>query len=299
MTMATIANWLLALFFLIPGIAAVLTGSWFGILAVFVGLLFLPPARRRAFSATSIKLTRGTRASLAIVGFIAFGYFVQLDIDAQEAAEATRQQKEEELAFYESREAILSEIDSSLDIGNHEGALAILTKYQRVNNEQLDQRRNRTDELVAAERNAHQTERLLAELESTPEGDWEGRAKTYLTLSELNPEVVEYSDQHKFYSAKVLLDKEKRDAQAAREDRLKAQFHFWDGSHIKLEKVIKRAMNDPDSYEHVETVYWDQGDHLVVKLTYRGRNGFGGLVLGYVKAKVDLDGNVLEVLEQE
>ena len=57
-------------------------------------------------------------------------------------------------------------------------------------------------------------------------------------------------------------------------------------------------MNDPGSYEHVETVYGDMGNHLVVRTTFRGKNAFGGVVSNWVKAKTDLDGNVLEVIEQ-
>jgi hypothetical protein len=72
----------------------------------------------------------------------------------------------------------------------------------------------------------------------------------------------------------------------------------WDGSHIGLTALIKKTMNDPDSYKHVETVYSDKGDHLVVKTTFRGKNKFGGVVTNWVMAKVELNGNVIEVLSQ-
>ena len=85
---------------------------------------------------------------------------------------------------------------------------------------------------------------------------------------------------------------------AARKKRLEGGFSAWDGSHRGLTKVIKESMNDPKSYEHAETKYWDMGDHLVVTTTFRGKNAFGGVVKNWVKAKTDLDGNVLEVIEQ-
>ena len=86
---------------------------------------------------------------------------------------------------------------------------------------------------------------------------------------------------------------------AARKERIEKGFSsLWDGSHRELTKVIKGSMNDPGSYEHVKTVYWDMGDHLVVRTTFRGKNAFGGVVSNWVKAKTDLDGNVLEVIEQ-
>lgn len=83
-----------------------------------------------------------------------------------------------------------------------------------------------------------------------------------------------------------------------RKKRIESGFSAWDGSHRGLTKVIKAAMNDPKSYEHVKTVYWDRGNHLVVRTTFRGKNAFGGVVPNWIKAKVDLDGNVLAIIEQ-
>lgn len=85
----------------------------------------------------------------------------------------------------------------------------------------------------------------------------------------------------------------------ARKKYLQTHFSAWDGSHNGLTTYIKDAMNDPGSYEHVETVYWDRKDHLVVRTTFRGKNAFGGVVKNSVKAKVDLSGNVLEVMETQ
>ncbi len=57
-------------------------------------------------------------------------------------------------------------------------------------------------------------------------------------------------------------------------------------------------MNDPGSYDHDKTVYWDMGDHLVVRTTFRGKNAFGGMVINSIKAKVSLNGQVLQIIEQ-
>lgn len=82
-----------------------------------------------------------------------------------------------------------------------------------------------------------------------------------------------------------------------RKDLIKKQFSSWDGSHRGLEKLIKKSMNDPGSYDHEETSYLDKGDHLLVQTKFRGKNAYGGTVLNTVTAKVDFKGNVLEVLE--
>jgi len=83
-----------------------------------------------------------------------------------------------------------------------------------------------------------------------------------------------------------------------REKQIEKQFSSWDGSHIKLEMYIKEnLMNDPDSYKHVKTTYWDMKTYVIVLTTFRGKNPFGGVVLNSIKAKVDLDGNVLEIIQ--
>lgn len=82
-----------------------------------------------------------------------------------------------------------------------------------------------------------------------------------------------------------------------RKERVERAFSPWDGSQRKLEAFIKESMNDPDSYDHVKTVYWDKGSYLIVMTTFRGKNAFGGVVKNWVKAKTDLDGNIIEILE--
>lgn len=78
----------------------------------------------------------------------------------------------------------------------------------------------------------------------------------------------------------------------------KELFSAWDGSHRGLSKFIKDNMNDPDSYEHIETKYSDQGTHLFVDMKFRGANAFGAKVINRVTANCDYDGNVLKVLSQ-
>ena len=85
---------------------------------------------------------------------------------------------------------------------------------------------------------------------------------------------------------------------AERKKRVESGFSLWNGSHRGLTAVIKKSMNDPKSYEHVETTYADKGDHLIVKTTFRGKNVFGGVVVNWIMAKADLDGNIIEVIAQ-
>lgn len=86
-------------------------------------------------------------------------------------------------------------------------------------------------------------------------------------------------------------------APLSRTEQIESAFSPWDGSHRNLTEYIKKSMNDPSSYEHVETAYWDLKDHLVVLTTFRGKNALGATVTNSVKAEVDLDGNVAKIIE--
>ena len=86
-------------------------------------------------------------------------------------------------------------------------------------------------------------------------------------------------------------------------DDFEEQFGAWDGSHFKLESLIKNNMNDPSSYKHVKTTYRivnsETGRYALVTTTFRGKNGFGAVVTNTVVAKTNVDtGNIIEIVEQ-
>lgn len=83
-----------------------------------------------------------------------------------------------------------------------------------------------------------------------------------------------------------------------RAERVRKGFNPWNGEPIQLTELIKKAMKNPDSYQHVETIYSEKGDVLIVHTTYRGTNSFGAVVPNTVTAETDLDGNVLKVYDQ-
>jgi len=64
-----------------------------------------------------------------------------------------------------------------------------------------------------------------------------------------------------------------------------------------LETWIKAAMNDPDSYQHVQTTYVDHGDYLTIRTVYRGKNLYGGVVTERIAAEATIDGKILRFLD--
>lgn len=78
-------------------------------------------------------------------------------------------------------------------------------------------------------------------------------------------------------------------------------FSPWDGSYRPLEKLLKENMNDPSSYEHVETRYNTRPikKDLLIRTTYRGKNIFGATVTVTSEAKVDAKTKKITLLSTE
>lgn len=85
--------------------------------------------------------------------------------------------------------------------------------------------------------------------------------------------------------------------QAQKAQGLDDQFSRWDGSHIKMTVAIRKTMNDPKSFEHIETKYRVNTNGTVRVVTeFTGRNAFGGVVRQKVSGLVDAKtGDVLEL----
>ena len=62
----------------------------------------------------------------------------------------------------------------------------------------------------------------------------------------------------------------------------------WDGANRDLVRQVKASMRDPDSFEHVDTRIYgnDNGEHGLW-MTFRARNGFGGMNVERVYARID------------
>jgi len=134
---------------------------------------------------------------------------------------------------------------------------------------------------------------VTAQTEEKPE------PKPAITVS---PQQAAKKETAKLPAKRVQRTRTKRKLPTRRQTRqeiIEKQFSVWNGSHRGLTKLIKESMNDPKSYQHVETRYGDKGDYLIVVTTFRGKNVFGGVVKNSVTAKVDLNGNVISIISQE
>jgi len=98
--------------------------------------------------------------------------------------------------------------------------------------------------------------------------------------------------------SEVKADFERLYAQKKYQAWIKEQFSAWDGSHRPLVDLVKKSLNDPKSFDHEETTCRDMKDHLIIKMTYRAKNAFGGLILQNVTAKADYKTNTITITSQ-
>jgi len=158
--------------------------------------------------------------------------------------------------------AVISKIEKAVDSGNYSEALTKAKPHARRNNPQLNT--------------------LIAKAEAMKrKADEEAQAKAVTAQQEENL---------------ALADDKLREERLAK---IKSSFSVFDGSHRGLTRLIKQGLNDPKSYEHVETSHKVMADYMVVTTVFRGKNAFGALVKNQVTAKVDFEGNVLEIIEQD
>lgn len=282
-----------------------------GLCFIVAGMCLVPRVRAYAYSVTnrtiSTQAQAGVIAALIITGFTFIGIEAQGEArqKAVEAANAKQQlakaaevQRQKAAEFAANRQSIIQKAKADLAAEQYEQVIASLNQYGSINDaEAIAIQSTAKAELAARQKEAKQQE-LLAEVKKTSQSDLPRLQNLYTQLAQLAPENTQYQQQRDRYAQEIKAEEEKAAARVARKEQIEAQFSRLDGSHIQLARLIKKSMNDPDSYEHDDTTYSDKGDYLMVRTYFRGRNAFGGMVRNQVTAKVDLEGNVIEIISQ-
>ena len=71
----------------------------------------------------------------------------------------------------------------------------------------------------------------------------------------------------------------------------------WDVSHPVQVELIKRNLNYPDSYKHVESKYFDFGNYYIMSTIFKAKNSFGMAKEYIIKTKYPLEkDDKLEIL---
>lgn len=202
-----------------------------------------------------------------------------------------QQEKQEDLQQKQEAANLVNQAETYISENNIAEALVALTKSQELDPEMSTN--SKAFSLERSLRDLQSDDFLKQALGNMSDSDFEllknGELETsFIRYKEVNKlfllKLQENADERAEYKAyaeekkeQELAEREQERAEAEEEKRkemLSEQFSTWDGSHIQLTKVIKASMNDPKSYEHVETVYWDRQDHLIVSTTFRGKKRF-------------------------
>ncbi|NMY14274.1 hypothetical protein HBN74_01705 [Pseudomonas sp. WS 5019] len=207
--------------------------------------------------------------------------------------------------FTANRDKIIAQMDNAIASRNLEEAKKLAERYSNISDMAFIGSVAKYKDLQSQVDRENQIKALLAQSKTLKVSDYASAVQIYSKLVELEPSNQSYVKTLARYE-KIKLDAEEKArkevaAQQAREARRKqveAQFSGWDGSHRNFERLIKASMNDPDSYEHVETRFIDNGDYVRVITKFRGKNAFGGMVVDSAVADFTIAGDLIRVIEE-
>lgn len=219
-------------------------------------------------------------------------------MDKEKLAILSEKAKQDNIDYFNSnRQEIINEVKSAIAKKECELVTKKFKKFIFIHDKEFDILFDQASSISAEIQREQDTKEILSSLKYIATEDFEINRDLYSQLVVLHPTNKKYRSKLTFYKKKIELVKQKQKLKEIRKKQIEKQFHFWDGSHRNLEWHIKEIMNDPDSYEHVVTTYWDKGDHLVVTTTFRGKNAFGGVVKNSITAIVSLNGDIIQIID--
>ena len=276
-----------------------ITGYFIASLPILViSMLLLPPIRQFFYLKTKKQISFNIKSFLIWVMIILFGILAVISSNNNETRESEKREQEQvkKLAeinknnidyFNINRKKIIEKAKMYLANKSYQETIKLTDKYLVTKDKELQQ----INYLA-------KTEMILTRLKTISSEDYIGNKKLYKQLVSLNPENTKYKEMLDSYLNKIKLEAIKKEKNKIKKKKIEESFSAWDGSHIKLAYMIKKNMNDPDSYKHDETVYVVKGDYLIVTTAYRGRNGFGGIVRETIKVKINIFDDTIQVLNK-
>ena len=90
---------------------------------------------------------------------------------------------------------------------------------------------------------------------------------------------------------------------AEAKDLIEAQLSLWDGSHSGVVEVVKPGLNDPESFEHLQTSWMRGGGYprtYMIIMDFTAKNLYGGRMRHVIKCEVVVEtGEVAQVFSIE
>jgi len=225
---------------------------------------------------------------------------------ANDRAQLTAKNKADAAAEFErSGDQILADLDAAITAKNLEAANKLVNRFQpAISDPRFIAQRHRFDALQREVQLNKSIAALESQLAYLKIDQYSEAGEIFRKLQAIAPDNAIYkakADRLAKIRTNIALraarERVQADELAKRKKQIESQFSSWDGSHRTMERLIKSVMNDPDSYEHVETRYSDLGSKIRVSTVFRGKNAFGGTVRNTKVAEFDLNGNFLHEIQ--
>lgn len=194
-----------------------------------------------------------------------------------------------EQRFAETGDQQIAMARKALKAGDTGAALAAIELFLALDDPRIKALELAISELKEADGDRDEAVRTLLAVRQAVGGDVSRYTQAIEDLSPENLKALEAEAADRVKQAAKAAE------EAADQERFKAHFSSWDGSHPAVVEAVKRNMHDPSSFKHVETTAKGRDDTIIVSMTYRGTNGFGGVVTNHVVAVVDTDGNLKSI----
>jgi hypothetical protein len=301
-TILKILKWFFGITYILGGIGTLFDSFLTGIIILGLGLFILPPTYEIFAKKTKLNLSSKVKWLIVIIGCI----ILSLVINNSD----TENDTEIDLITEKASEFInKGQIDSAkVYIKEAKG------KYSTAENKAVE---------LEKELSKYKSENFAKEtLASMSDEDFEklengNLSKNYFTQEKLNndfinlmktqaperekiiKEIEKIKEQNRIAEELEVERQKQEEFNKNRKENIEKQFSGWDGSHPKLSRMIKENCRNPDSYEHIETRFRDDGNYIFVITKYRAQNGFGGMSIGTVSANVDFKGNVIKIISEK
>lgn len=301
-TIMKILKWFFGITFTLGGIGTIFESFLTGIIFIILGLFILPPTYEIFEKKTNLNLSSKAKWFTVIIICIISSFAInnsneekdkEVDLITKKASEFINNGQIDSAKVYikQAKEKYSTTENKAVILENE------LTKYK--------------SESFAKETLASMSDEEFEKLKNN------SLSKNYLTQTKLNSEFIQLMKTKAPEREKIIKEikekrereriarelenarKEKEEFNKNRKANIEKQFSAWDGSHPKLSRMIKENCRNPDSYEHIETRFRDDGSYIFVITKYRAENGFGGMSIGTVSANVDFKGNVIKIISQK
>lgn len=206
--------------------------------------------------------------------------------------------------FTQNREQIIQSLKLSMLDKDYESVLSESEKYvSLLDDEKLTKIYAEASKMLKY----NLAKKILAKLKTIPTKEYENNRKLYQALADLYPKNIKYKNKVDFYELKQesqlkkrkkqLKKRKKEEALAKARKEKERNFYKYrkdriDGLIANVQSYLKKNMRDPDSFEVIKRDYrvYDNKNHVKIIIVYRGRNGFGGMVVNRYEQKMTLDG---------